>query len=228
MKYLFTLTLFLLNFTLNAQDLAQMSSDDIAEKLNKYVRTDYGINFSIFRAYEYSDNQGIHYLVFTENAYSEDSKGNPKNDSIAFFSLNKSMDGIFVEWDLKDHIKENEFSEEDNIWFFTKYFSANDLDGDGTADPIVVYGSTGINGKDDGRLYIALNYKWETHIIEHQNGVLDDQRNTEVPAAFYELPKTVQQAVVETMERIENDGNAIFPAGWKAGMESRKLHLDEN
>lgn len=43
---------------------------------------------------------------------------------------------------------------EASIWFWTNYSGFADLDKDGLIDPILIYGTSGMNNTDDGRVKI--------------------------------------------------------------------------
>src|SRR6187402_1807255 len=94
-------------------------------------------------AYTYNDNTGKYYLALEESI---DSIAD-KNDTLHY-----TIKGIFLQdgikkLELNDHI----ISDESSIWFWTKFCELKDIDGDGITEPIIVYGSAGMNGTDDGR-----------------------------------------------------------------------------
>ncbi|WP_258101693.1 M949_RS01915 family surface polysaccharide biosynthesis protein [Marinoscillum pacificum] len=205
----------------DTSEIEQLVTEDLKAKLN--------INYSIYRAYEYQDKLGTHYLILTEN---QDANGlKPDyNDSIKAFCLSRNGSDLQLDWQLRDFIfAESETNPiEYSIWFWTKYLSLTDLDNDGIIDPVIIYGTSGMNGTDDGRIKILTYYKGEKRAIRHQNGVHDSERNTQVDKLFYQLPNSARTAVIEIMQRITSDQNGIFPYGWEANMKLGKLHFDEN
>ena len=79
----------------------------------------------------------------------------------------------------------------------------NDYNGDGLVDPILEYGTFGINGTSD-------------------------ERNTQVDELYYQLPTGIQNRVQKIMESITDNDHGIFPYGWQTAMKNQKLRFDEN
>jgi len=84
-----------------------------------------------------------------------------------------------------------------------------------------------MNGTDDGRLIIVCYYNKTINTIYHQNGSLDDQRNTKVDSLFYELPIIIQDKVKKQIQYMMDDNNIIFPRGWEELMLKQELKLYE-
>ena len=95
------------------------------------------------------------------------------------------------------------------------------------ADLIIVYGTTALNGYDDGRIKIIIYYKGQKIAIRHQNGMLDFERETIIDKAFYSLPTGLQSAVKQKMELMQKNNQAIFPAGWQLAMKNKKTTINE-
>lgn len=209
-------------------DSRELSVNETDSLFSSSIKQKHGIRFPIFKAYEYHDKAGTHYLVLTENADLKSAP--PLVDSIQGFCLLMNKGDMVVEWTILDFIlpKGNPNSEEFSIWFWTKYFQLKDLDKDGYIDPILVYGTSGSNETGDGRIKILVFYKGAKRAIRHQNGILDGERNTRVDSMFYLLPEVLQLHVKKQMEAMTKDDNAIFPAGWEAAMKNEKLYFDEN
>lgn len=191
--------------------------EQIQRKLN--------IPFHIYKAYEFNDKLGKHYLVLTENNYSP----NGENDSIKAYNIRFNNSEFKVDWTCSDFItiNKNDSTERFSIWFWFKYIELTDLDSDGLIDPIVVYGTTGINGTDDGKIKILTYYKGAKRAIRHQNGVLDFERETRVDSLFYELPEPVQEKVKAIMTKITENENVIFPYGWQTAIKNKELKFKE-
>jgi len=204
-----------------------LNDQEVHSIFKENTKRELGIKYSIFRVYEYNDKTGRHYLVLTENG-SKDGD-HPINDTIQGFIMTESNGQLKTDWKFSDFtLKQgNENSEEYSIWFWTKYVSLSDLDNDGLVDPIVIYGTSGMNGTDDGRIKILTYYKGAKRAIRHQNGVLDFQRNTQVDSMFYELPTTIQEYVKTLINKMMDNHHAIFPAGWEIAMKNKELKFDE-
>jgi hypothetical protein len=192
------------------------------------VKQKLGIRFPIFKAYQFQDRAGTHYLVLTENV---DLKGVPPLvDTLQGFCFLMNKGEFIVEWTVLDFIlaNGNPNSEEFSIWFWTRYVQLTDTDKDGYIEPILVYGTSGVNETSDGRVKILVYHRGAKRAIRHQNGVLDPMRNTRVDSMFYELPPVVQEQVKKLMVTITKDENAIFPHGWETAMRNKELYFDEN
>ncbi len=201
-----------------------LSESQTEEILTEEVKSRLGIRYPVYRVYSYEDKAGRHLLVLTEREYKTQGD-KPFHDSIMAFCIKKVEDSFSLEWKMKDFILAQH--EEQSIWFWTKYFDLEDFDKDGIVDPIVIYGSSGINGTDDGRVKILVYYRGEKRAIRHQNGVLDPQRHTRIDSQFYSLPMEIRQHVREVMERMTEDGVTIFPAGYEKCMEAGERYCDE-
>ncbi len=199
-----------------------LSPAKVSTLLTDNLKQEFKINYPIFRVYRYSDQSGVYYCVLTESRDVTSAK-DTMNQRIKAVNL-KMTDGAFSKaWELNDNITQ----EEQSIWFWTKYAAFEDYDHDGLVEPIIIYGSRGENGYDDGRSKILIYYKGQKVAIRHQNGVLDDERSTQVDAAFYTLPAALQAAVRERMEMLVKDDHAIFPDGWQSAMRNKKTSLDD-
>lgn len=206
---------------LSPQEIDAIFTDSLKEQLD--------IKFSIDRIYAYDDKGGTHYIILTENQLVCD-MGQECFDSIQAFCFNFKEGSYLLEWQLTDFIlaNRNEVSEEYSINFWTKYFELNDYDYDGLVDPILVYGTYGMNGTDDGRIKLLIYYKGKKRAIRHQNGLHDSERNTQVDEQYYELPTEIKQRVTQIMETITKNAHGIFPYGWQTAMKNKKVRFDEN
>lgn len=205
-------------------DAGILSESQAEEILTEEVKSRLGIRYPVYRVYSYKDKAGEHLLVLAEREYKMQ-RDKPLHDSITAFCMKKAGNSLSVEWKMKDFIFDK--NEEKSIWFWTKYFRLKDFDKDGLVDPVVIYGSSGVNGTDDGRVKILVYYKGEKRAIRHQDGVLDPQRHTRIDSLFYSLPQEIRQHVREVMERMTEDGVAIFPAGYEECMEAGERCCDE-
>lgn len=198
-----------------------LASEEVEKLFPSPVKAEHGIRFPIFRVYSYVDESGKHFCVLTESKDAQDSNGDVANNKIQAFLFKAEEAFLKKNGELSDQILGNE-SEEESIWFWTKYASFDDLDKDGIIDPILVYGTSALNGTDDGRVIITVQHKDVFYHIRHQNGILDDERHTNIDPAFYKLPNSVQEAVKQIIVAISNDNKAIFPHGWEDAMKAKK------
>jgi hypothetical protein len=151
--------------------------------------------------------------VLTESNDSISNSNDTFNHSIK--ALNLKIDGrrLTKTWKINDNIIKNE-KDENSIWFWTSYFDFKDFDNDGLVEPIVVYGTRAMNGYDDGRIKFIIYYKGKKFAIRHQNGVLDNERKTEIDSSFLSLPTKVKDNIKSKMALMEKQGKAIFTQTW--------------
>lgn len=226
MKFITSIVFIITQSYLFAQEstIPFLESTEVNTRYSADVCAKYDIQFPIYRVYEYQDDLGTHELVLTENSISE-----KENDSIQAFCF--LIDGNLkkLEWKLIDFILQNDdMSSENSMWFWTKYLRLEDLDNNGTIDPLIIYGSSGDNGTDDGRLKMLLYLNGNKLGIRHQNSSMDFGRNTRVDKQFYDLSTNAQGFIRGVMELIEEKGHSNFPAGWKEKMDEKQLVFDEN
>ena len=185
------------------------------------------INFPIFRAYTYKDKSGTYYVALTESADSVNKLKDTVNNKIKAITFKTDKGIISKKWEINDfktpNLKGAEI--ESSIWFWTKYCEFNDIDGDGLVDPIVVYGTFGSNGYDDGRAKIILYIKGQKIAIRHQNGTLDDERKTQIDLTFYALPKKIQDRVKQLMATMVEKNHAIFPSAYIEKMGKKATQI---
>ena len=206
-----------------------LSQQEIEKIFTPATKTQLNILFPVRRIYRYEDRSGQYLLVLTESAdrIVKEETFHHKIKAINFRLENKEL---VQQWEINDFItkQENDYGTENSIWFWTKYIELNDLDNDQLIDPIIVYGSSAENSTSDGRIKILIYYKGQKFAIRHQNGILDDERNTQVDKAYYSLPQKIKINVKKIMDRIKEDQNGIFPNGWQEAMKKQKTKFDEN
>ncbi|TKC10897.1 hypothetical protein FA048_12065 [Pedobacter polaris] len=185
------------------------------------------IKFPIFRAYTYTDKSGTYYVALTESADSINQAKDTVNNTIKAFNFKSDKGIVLKKWEINDFKTPSlkGVEKEGSIWFWTKYCEFNDLDGDGLVDPIVVYGTFGTNGYDDGRAKILIYYKGQKVAIRHQNSVLDPARKTQVDLTFYALPAKIQTHVKELMEKMVEKKHAIFPSAYADKMDKKVTQI---
>lgn len=228
MKFNFSIVLISIVFLSSAQSrtYAYLDSNELQSRFNEKIMIQYGIEFPIFRVYEFEDVQGRHELVLTEKPSQTKFSD---NDSIKAFCFLVNDNVKELEWQLSDFIiKPKNSQEETSIWFWTKHLRLEDFDDNGIVDPLVVYGTTGEYGTEDGRLKILIYLNGIKYGIRHQNSEMDFGRNTKVDKSYYELSPRIQTYVSQLMRAIQDSGKTIFPAGWEDNMKKKKLYFDEN
>ncbi|MXO07151.1 YARHG domain-containing protein [Flavobacterium sp. HBTb2-11-1] len=200
-----------------------LSAEKINQSFTKEKRKELGINFVIWKVYDYKDKTGSYYLVLTEDKYKETVNGNNFNNAVKAFNF-KIEDGRWIKTFETNDFKD---SHEDSIWFWSKYIYVEDFDSDGIIDPIIIYGTSGPNLYDDGRIKILLYYKGKKIGIRIQNGILDDERNFTVDADFYALPKKIQEKITEQMSMMVENNHSILPYGWQKKMAKKMTFISE-
>lgn len=203
-----------------------LSPKKVAVIFTDPLKKNLGLTFPIFRVYRYSDKTGQYYFVFTESRDSVGEENDTINYKIKGINLKIEKNNIHKVWEVNDFI--NKSAEETTIWFWTRYADFTDYDRDSLADPIIVYGTGGPNGNEDGRIKILIYYRGQKIAIRHQNGTLDNQRETQVDKAFYGLPETLQSVIRQKMEAMVRNNGVIFPYGWQKAMKNKKLIINES
>lgn len=206
-----------------------LDAAEVATKIPERDRAGLGIDFPIRKAYAYADRTGDYLLAITEHV-GKKAEPEPVSDKIRACLLKREGAGLRRVWMIQDVLnRQNDvIDEERSIWFWTKYLSLTDVDGDGQIDPVMVYGTDEDgSGTDNGRLYIVVVHRGRKHKIRHQNGTLDPQRHTEIEPSFYRLPAPLIRHVRSLMARLTQDGHCIFPAGWQAKMNKRRTYIEE-
>ena len=157
----------------------QLSETEIDTIFSAEVKSKYDIDFEVYRGYRYDDQAGSHFILMTENNIPKGSdrfrKGHLKvyNDSIKTYFFECKEEQLKLKRTLTDFIINREFLPEYSIAHWTKFFELDDYDGNGSIDPILVYGTYGMNGASDGRIKIIILQNNQKIAIRHQNGVLD-------------------------------------------------------
>jgi hypothetical protein len=210
----------------NAKAADELSAEMIQSIFPDSLREELKILYPIKLGYQFTDRSGQFIYLLTEEKSTLDTASSSHNQKIKAIAL-KTKDGkLYRLFEIRDNIISSG-KEEDAIWFWTKYITFRDSDEDGLIDPIIVYGSSALNGTDDGRINIIVCHKGLKIAIRHQNGMLDFERETRVDKTFYSLPVKIQEAVKEIIGLIIKDGNAIFPFGWQKAMNNKLSFFSE-
>lgn len=200
-----------------------MRAEETKSLLNDSICQALGITYPILRVYKYTDVTGANYSVMTESNDRIITDGDTLNTQIKVLHLLEEAGQLRKLWEVNDQIQ----GEESSIRLWTKFVDFVDRDGDGLVEPILVYGTSALNGYEDGRIKILIYCKGQKVVIRHQNGTLDFERVTTLDRAFYQLPMTIQDAVREKIVLMEENNLAIFPYGWQDAMKQKKLKWKE-
>jgi len=203
-----------------------LSSNQVVTLFTGAICKALDLRFPIVKAYMYSDKSGKYYVALTESRDVISNNNDTMNYQIRAVAFKINAGKLEKIWELNDHIVKN-YHEESSIWFWSKYVDFKDYDNDFLIEPVIVYGTTGLNDLDDGRLKILIYYKGQKITIRHQNGDLDAKRETQVDKAFYLLPQGLQKSVIEKMDAMEKNQQTIFPFGWRAAMRNKKTFITE-
>lgn len=228
---LFFLTIFILSDTYSqfGSDTSMLSETEIKQIFTDDIIKNHHINFPIYRAYKYSDKTGSYYLVLTEKFDKIDEQKDTLYTAIKALNFKTENNKLIKKWEFSDAKSKakNDDTEEFSIWFWTKYCELQDIDGDGQIDPIILYGTSGRNGYEDGKIKICVYHKSQKIDISHQNSVYDNGRNIHINKLFYALPEKLQKHVKEIMKKLENSNHAIFPYGYEKAMNKKAFYIDE-
>ena len=212
-----------------AKTESEILSPSVTEKtFDDAVSNTFFQKLPIQRAYRYKDVTGTYYLALCESR-DEIKVDDTVNYKIRAVFLQQSATNGFVKTgELNDFRNSHDPKDglETSIWFWTKFCELKDLDNDGSIDPLLVYGTNGMNGYDDGRVKIILYYKGQKTAIRCQNAVMDEGRNIQVDASFYTLPLSVQQHVRKLMRTLEEKNLIIYPTDYEKAMNKKQLQID--
>lgn len=186
-----------------------LNDEEIKYKFSKKEKNRLGIRFKIIKCFEYYDKSGENYLVLTERENIR-GKENKNNDSIVAFNLKIKNGVIHKESTIKDWIIKGKYTEEESIWFWTKYIDVKDYDKDGFMEPIIIYGSSVEDGNDDDRMKMVLYHKGTKKLIRHYNSSLDDNRYTQVDKTIFLLNRKIKMRIRELLIKIENNRHSTF------------------
>ncbi|MEO8535403.1 MAG: hypothetical protein ABI441_16720 [Flavobacterium sp.] len=166
-------------------------------------------DFPIYKAYEFQDKSGVCELVLCENRKVV-SKKDTLNTKIQAICAMNDHGGFRERWTINDLTDSD--SAEKNIWFWTKYCSSKDLDGDGYVDPVIVYGTRDENDEIK-RVKIITVYKDKKYAIRAVECDLDFCRSFKKDANWKLLPQKIQVSINKLVERIRTEQNLILKDG---------------
>jgi hypothetical protein len=184
-----------------AQQSELLTPSQVAAIITDSVKTEFKIAYPIFRVYHYTDRSGQYYCVLTESDDSVVKNGDDKDTiSHALKAVDLKLDQgkLTKAWEINDHIIKNE-NEETTIRFMTRFSEFKDYDGDGIIEPLIIYGTRGANGYEDGRIKFILYYKGRKFAMRYQGSTFDGQRSEEYDA---NMPKPLEDAFQRKMQEI--------------------------
>ena len=167
-------------------------------------------DFPIYKAFECSDNAGVYALLLCENQKSI-SKKDTLNTKIQAIYTMSDHGGFLEKWRIND-LLENTEPKETNIWFWTKYCSTKDLDGDGYIDPVIVYGTRNENN-EIRRVKIITVYKNKKYAIRAIECDLDYCRSFKKDKDWNLLPQKIKTYVDSLVAKLRKEQNLILHDG---------------
>ena len=167
-------------------------------------------DFPIYRAFEYKDKGGVYGLVLTENQQAV-SKKDTLNTKIKAICVLKDHGGFLEKWRINDLLEDYD-PKETNIWFWTKYCSTKDLDGDGYIDPVIVYG-TRTEYDEIRRVKIITVYNNKKYVIRAVECDLDDCRSFKKDTNWNLLPQKIKTYIDQLIVKIRKEQNLLLKDG---------------
>ncbi|WP_316635539.1 M949_RS01915 family surface polysaccharide biosynthesis protein [uncultured Flavobacterium sp.] len=167
-------------------------------------------DFPIYRAFEYSDKGGVTNLVLTENQKNI-SKKDTLNTKIQAICAMNDHGGFLEKWRIND-LLEDCIPKETTIWFWTKYCSTKDLDGDGYVDPVIVYG-TKTEYNEIRRVKIITVYKNQKYVIRAVECDLDDCRTFKKDQNWNALPQKIKTYLDQLVIKIRKEQGLLLKNG---------------
>ncbi|MDW8851049.1 hypothetical protein SD960_13170 [Flavobacterium sp. MMLR14_040] len=165
-------------------------------------------DFPIYKAYEYQDKSGVLELVLCENQANKKDTLNTKIQAIC----GKNDHGGFLEkWRINDLLEDYE-PKETNIWFWTKYCSTKDIDGDGYIEPIIVYG-TRTEYDEIRRVKIITVYKNQKYVIRAVECDLDYCRSFKKDKNWNLLPQKIKLYVDQLVIKLRKEQDLLLKDG---------------
>ncbi len=167
-------------------------------------------DFPIYKAYEYQDKGGVFELVLCENQ-KKISKKDTLNTKIQAICGMNDHGGFLEKWRINDLLEITE-PQETNIWFWTKYCSTKDLDGDGYIEPVIVYGTRNEHN-EISRVKIITVYKNQKYVIRAIECDLDDCRSFKKDKNWNSLPQKIKNYVDNLVAKIRKEQDLILKDG---------------
>jgi len=205
-KYILVLLSFYSTFIFSQKtDSRRLTKQEISERELDNVNA-----FPIYKAFEYQDKGGVYELVLGEN-HKTISKKDTLNTKIQAVCVMNDHGGFLEKWKIND-LLEDYIPKETTIWFWTKYCSTKDLDGDGYIDPIIVYG-TRTEYDEIRRVKIITIYKNKKYVIRAVECDLDDCRSFKKDQNWISLPQKIKTYVDQLVVKLRKEQNLLLKDG---------------
>jgi len=205
-KYILVLLSFYSTFIFSQKtDSRRLTKQEISERELDNVN-----DFPIYKAFEYQDKGGVYELVLGEN-HKTISQKDTLNTKIQAVCVMNDHGGFLEKWRIND-LLENTIPKETNIWFWTKYCSTKDIDGDGYIEPIIVYGTR----NEDGyirRVKIITVYKNKKYVIRAVECDLDECRSFKKDQNWNSLPQKIKTYVDLLVVKLRKEQNLLLKDG---------------
>ncbi|MDX2171589.1 MAG: hypothetical protein SFY56_00620 [Bacteroidota bacterium] len=209
LKIFFTASLFL---NLNASQLFSQAKQLTAEEIKENDISEF-TKLPVYKAFSYNDKGGYYVLFYCEDQLNK-TKKDTTNTKIGAHCLLHDHGGFVEKWKITDVLDTKIYPDggaEKNIWFWTKYCSHTDIDGDKLIDPIIVYGTKTDEGFN--RIKIFTVYKGKKYVIRAVECVLDNCRTFKKDESYSQLPKSVNTYINNLLEKIRKEQNVILQNG---------------
>lgn len=167
-------------------------------------------DFPIYKAFECSDKAGVYELLLCENRKTI-SKKDTLNSKIQAICTMNDHGGFLEKWRIND-LLENTEPKETTIWFWTKYCSTKDLDGDGYIDPVIVYGTRNEND-EIRRVKIITVYKNKKYAIRAVECVFDECRSFKKDKEWNMLPQKIKTYLDNLVAKLRKEQDLILHDG---------------
>jgi len=198
--------LFLLN---SAFGFSQKTESSILDKEQiKQRELENLSDFPIYRAYEYQDKGGVFELVLCENQTNKKDTLNTKIQAICGMN---DHGGFLEKWRINDLLEDSD-PKETNIWFWTKYCSTKDIDGDGYIEPVIIYG-TRTERDEIRRVKIITIYKNQKYVIRAVECDLDYCRSFKKDKNWNLLPQKVKTYVNNLVIKLRKEQYLLLTDG---------------
>ena len=203
-----------------------LSEEDVERIFDNNKKHELGIDYDIWKVYDYSDATGDYYLVLTEHRRNldEPEASDEYNNKIKAFNYKRNGTQLTKTFETYDFTSDN-YSE--HINFYTRYILVEDIDADGIVEPIIVYGIHGFNGFDDSNVKILIYHKGVKIGVRITNSLFDDGRFIQVDSTFYSLPEAIKNRVIVLMDEMENNNHCLYPHVWKQDISKKKLKITD-
>lgn len=183
----------------------KLSKEEISQKeLEKITE------FPVYKAFELEDKNGVSNLVLCENQKNISKKDSLNTQIQASFATIENGT-LLIKWKIVD-ILEDYIPKETTIWFWTKYCSTKDLDGDGYIDPVIVYGTRTEYG-EIRRVKIITVYKNKKYAIRAVECDLDDCRSFKKDQNWNTLPQKIKTYLDQLVVKLRKEQNLLLKDG---------------